>query len=463
MLDDLDRGVIGGVAGLASRPPALGNRASWRRSSTCASELRRDELGSVTGEIDLATHIGQLMARILGGLARKESDDKSQRIRRKHEEIAAERQGLRRRQPPLRLRGRQGDRARRGGGDREGVRAAAACGRAGALDRARPERARRHVGDGRRWSPQSCAGCSASPRISGQREHHGEIVANAEWPAIISADGGAKIRALLAEPGAAHEQGRPPLPARRAAASAATAASGWSPGRARAASAAMPARRGRASAAAARPTSTPTRSSSSWPSRPAPARLARACSERMSGGSAKRPTRSAGWQEIEHAQAQLDELADRLRAARDHDGGVARRAQADRAAPDRRPQAAREVTRTSVLDGYLGNGDALRAEWDSLDLSQQHAIVAAVLDSRRRRPRAPRLQPLRRVTPDAASGGPEPSSSATFASASGSRQLHRDVLVRAGTFDPRHARGPLARQFHCAQQAGGPRHPSTLD
>jgi hypothetical protein len=33
-----------------------------------------------------------------------------------------------------------------------------------------------------------------------------------------------------------------------------------------------------------------------------------------------------------------------------------------------------------VLDGYVGNSDKLRGEWDSLDLSQQHAIVAAVVD-----------------------------------------------------------------------------------
>jgi hypothetical protein len=34
-----------------------------------------------------------------------------------------------------------------------------------------------------------------------------------------------------------------------------------------------------------------------------------------------------------------------------------------------------------VIDRYIGNGAGLRAEWDSLDLSQQHAIVAAVIDS----------------------------------------------------------------------------------
>ena len=40
-----------------------------------------------------------------------------------------------------------------------------------------------------------------------------------------------------------------------------------------------------------------------------------------------------------------------------------------------------KLSRSSVLDRYVGNGEALRAEWDSLDLSQQHAIAAAVVDS----------------------------------------------------------------------------------
>ena len=46
------------------------------------------KLATVGGEVDSATHEGQLVARIQGAVARKESDDKSRRIRRKHEELA---------------------------------------------------------------------------------------------------------------------------------------------------------------------------------------------------------------------------------------------------------------------------------------------------------------------------------------------------------------------------------------
>ena len=46
------------------------------------------KLATVSGDLDLSTHEGQLMARITGAVAKKESDDKSRRIRRKHQEIA---------------------------------------------------------------------------------------------------------------------------------------------------------------------------------------------------------------------------------------------------------------------------------------------------------------------------------------------------------------------------------------
>jgi DNA invertase Pin-like site-specific DNA recombinase len=45
-------------------------------------------MASVTGDVDLATHDGQFMARILGAVARKESDDKSRRLKRKALELA---------------------------------------------------------------------------------------------------------------------------------------------------------------------------------------------------------------------------------------------------------------------------------------------------------------------------------------------------------------------------------------
>src|SRR5881296_1977942 len=50
------------------------------------------------------------------------------------------------------------------------------------------------------WSAQSLRRMLGSGRIAGQREHRGEIVADAVWPAIIAAELSATIRAMLADP-----------------------------------------------------------------------------------------------------------------------------------------------------------------------------------------------------------------------------------------------------------------------
>ena len=39
-----------------------------------------------------------------------------------------------------------------------------------------------------------------------------------------------------------------------------------------------------------------------------------------------------------------------------------------------------KATETDALTGLVGNGASLRDQWDSLNLTRQHAIVSAVLD-----------------------------------------------------------------------------------
>ena len=157
-------------------------------------------LASVTGDVDLATNDGRFMARILGAVARKESDDKSRRIERKAFELARA--------------GRVGGGGTRPFGfesDRVTVRAAEAvvineCARrllAGEAIRSicadLNERGIPTVSGGQ-WKTQVLRGLLKSARISGQREYRGEIVADAEWPAIITRAQTAQIRALLADP-----------------------------------------------------------------------------------------------------------------------------------------------------------------------------------------------------------------------------------------------------------------------
>jgi hypothetical protein len=53
---------------------------------------------------------------------------------------------------------------------------------------------------GKQWSPQTLRRLLMSGRISGQRERHGEIVAKAEWPAIIKPAQTQQLRAKLGDP-----------------------------------------------------------------------------------------------------------------------------------------------------------------------------------------------------------------------------------------------------------------------
>jgi DNA invertase Pin-like site-specific DNA recombinase len=165
----------------------------------CAA-AKLTKLATVSGELDLASHDGQLIARITGAVAKKASDDSSRRIRRKHEEIA--------------LAGRPSGGGTRPFGfesDHRTVRPSEAV-----IIRECAERFL--AGDSLRsicndlnmrgvrpvkaeaWSPQTMRRMLSSARISGQRDHHDEIVGAAIWEAIITPAQTQRIRAKLADP-----------------------------------------------------------------------------------------------------------------------------------------------------------------------------------------------------------------------------------------------------------------------
>src|SRR5215210_7878504 len=88
-LDDLEAAAIDGL--LVYDLDRLHRQPSELESFIeLCSRLRLTNVASVSGDIDLTTPDGQFQARILGAVAKKESDDKSRRIRRKHEELAAQ-------------------------------------------------------------------------------------------------------------------------------------------------------------------------------------------------------------------------------------------------------------------------------------------------------------------------------------------------------------------------------------
>jgi hypothetical protein len=156
-------------------------------------------LASVEGDINLASHDGRFHARILGAVARKSSDDASRRIKRKNEERAAA--GL----PTgggTRPFGYRPDRVTVYPVEAALVREAAQRALAGDSVRAiATDWNARGIATaaGKRWTVETLRRMLYSARLSGQREHLGEIVAPGKWEAIIMPEETARLRAILDE------------------------------------------------------------------------------------------------------------------------------------------------------------------------------------------------------------------------------------------------------------------------
>jgi site-specific DNA recombinase len=157
-------------------------------------------LATVTGDVDLSTHDGRFMARILGAMARKESDDKSLRITRKHLELAESGEWAGGGTRPF---GYLADRRSINPTEAATVREAVARVLAGdslrALANDLNERAVPTVSGGP-WSTAVLRRLLMSARISGQREHHGRIVGPAKWDAIVTPAETARVRMLFNDP-----------------------------------------------------------------------------------------------------------------------------------------------------------------------------------------------------------------------------------------------------------------------
>ena len=157
-------------------------------------------VASVTaGDYDLSSPEGRLTARIVGSVARKESEDKSRRLRRKAEELA--------------ITGKVGGGTRpfgykTGGMEVDEVEAA--------LVR---EAARRVLGGerlhaiktdwtarriptvkGGTWSTTAIRSFLTRPRTAGLRSHHGAVVADAVWPALLNRGTWEQICVVLYDP-----------------------------------------------------------------------------------------------------------------------------------------------------------------------------------------------------------------------------------------------------------------------
>ena len=164
---------------------------------TCEN-ARVTHLATVQGDVDLGTHDGKFHARIIGAVARKESDDKSRRATRKHLELAQT--------------GRPGGGLRPYGytAERQVIPEEAAVIRESArrllagetlmavatdLNRRRIPTAR-----GTAWTCHVLKHIVIHPRLAGHRTLKERVVGPAVWEAVLTEQESQRLRSLLTDP-----------------------------------------------------------------------------------------------------------------------------------------------------------------------------------------------------------------------------------------------------------------------
>lgn len=338
-------------------------------------------LASVAGDYDLATNDGRMMARIMATVARKESDDKSRRLKSKHEELAT--------------------RGRFSGGVRPyGYRPLGD----GALEVVEAEAevvweaARRLLGGespygicadlnrrgvptvkGAQWRTQTLRRILTSPTTAGYREHHGEVVGRAGWSAILDEITWRRLRAVIQDPTRARARAHP------------ARSYLLSGGIARCGRCGMPlhAQRRQDGARVYACVPGPDKGGCgkiSVRADPLEEVVAEAVMVALDGPELARAVarrtddEDDGAGEEEGLEARLAELAEMWAAGEitRAEWLAARRSLEARLEAARRRQARR--MRTTALDPYVGREGSLRAAWPSLTLDQRRAVVSSVLE-----------------------------------------------------------------------------------
>ena len=165
-------------------------------------------LANVSGDIDLASSDGRFRARILGAVARQESEKKSERLRRQKDQAASKgwAQGGRRRY------GYRHARAEDGSATLQVIPEEAEIVRETASRFLSGESLRQialnlnargvptATGGDARWRVTTLRTMLGGPHISGLRVHHGEIVGEGNWEPILDRTTWEQIRAILGDP-----------------------------------------------------------------------------------------------------------------------------------------------------------------------------------------------------------------------------------------------------------------------
>jgi DNA invertase Pin-like site-specific DNA recombinase len=376
MLEEIDAGVVEAL--VVYHADRLHRHPRELEDFIDLCQRTKTKLATVSGDLDLATHEGQLLARITGAVARKESDDKSRRIVRKHEELAAAGKVSGGGSRPY---GYEADKRTIRPHEAEVIRDCATRVLAGDSLRSicKDLNARGVLSvTGRQWSTQTLRRSLMSARISGQREHKGEVVAKAEWPAIITPRQTQQLRAKLGDPDRRTNRTarryllarllrcshcRTPLYARPRADGSRRYVCASGPGFGGC---------GKTTVVA-----------DSVEAFVVEAVLHRLESPKLTEAMAKPSPDAEGeeWQaEIERTQAQLDELAEMWAA------GEITRGEWLKARPpiEKRQTTAKKrlaaLNRTTALLPFLADAARVREQWQAMTLTRQQQIVAALLE-----------------------------------------------------------------------------------
>lgn len=207
LLNDLEAGLIGGV--VCWHPDRLHRSPKELERFIDVIEASHARVASVmAGEYDLSTASGRMSARIVGAVARHESEQKSERIRRKVTQLASEGRALG--GPPG-----FGYATKYTLDDTEAALLGDAATRVLAGESLRSLVAEwNHAGlrtkRGHAWSRTALRHILRSPRIAGLQQHRG-VTVEAAWPAIIDRTTHERLVSLLDHP---TRQGRPRSDAR---------------------------------------------------------------------------------------------------------------------------------------------------------------------------------------------------------------------------------------------------------
>ncbi|MEP7379398.1 MAG: recombinase family protein [Chloroflexota bacterium] len=343
-------------------------------------EAHRVEVRTVrAGVLDLSTPSGRVAARLFGAMARYESEHKAERQARKALELA---QAGKIGGGGTRPYGYAADRRTVIPDEAAIIREAASRILAGdSLRSLTTDLTNRGVTTvkGGPWSVHPVRRLLLSGRISGQREHHGEIIARAEWPPIITPEETTRLRALLTDPGR-----RTNRTVRRYLLAGLLAC-----GRCGTRLVARPRGDGARRYICPKGPGFTGCNGIAILSEPIEELIIEAVLYRLdtpqlaaalTGHAAADEETAATLADLQADEAQRDELARAYggRAISFAEWLAARKPIEQRMEAHRRRLA--RASRTSALDEYVGHADTLRQRWTDLPLARQRAIVAALLD-----------------------------------------------------------------------------------